>query len=185
MKTINCCTIQVQWLSPLLQILRELAAPLEAHQMRRLLEDVKIDDGIVMDAASFADDSYVRSLYHRDEMSELLVLGWKERQASPLHDHGRSECGMRILSGNALEVEYRETQSGFLSPVSIEHLSTDAVTVCPKDAIHQIANEYSEPLVTLHLYSPPLADGRLYSPETSITYVPVPTNTPPVAVAMQ
>jgi cysteine dioxygenase len=149
-------------LEPLVRTLSSMRRTLSERDMSGLLENWLFDDSSLGSLTSYSESEYVRTLYHRDTNSELLVLGWLEGQASLAHDHGSSVCGMRVCCGEAVELELKHLPNGMLSPQRVERHTTGTVTICGRTAIHQIANECSAPLVTVHLYSPPLADGHVY-----------------------
>ena len=111
-----------------------------------------LGDAVHQDGAN-----YVRTLLYRDARCEVLALTWLNGQRSPLHDHGTSDCVMRIVGGEATENLYRHREAG---AAKREHMTrtlrVGTVSLTRADTMHAISNDGEEPLVTLHVYTPPL-----------------------------
>ena len=112
-------------------------------------------DADVTPHLQFSETSYRRNLVHGTNDHQLLVLCWRPGQGSLIHDHGASNCGIRVLAGVATETLYRGTLD---SPIvdRTRPISAGAVSVNRGDLIHRVENRGEVNLVTLHLYSPPL-----------------------------
>lgn len=121
------------------------------------LQTLPVTEESLGDAIHHDDANYVRTLLYRDARCEVLALTWLNGQRSPLHDHGASDCIMRIVSGAATENLYREREAG---AAKREHMTrtlrAGTVALTRADTMHSIANDGGERLVTLHVYTPPL-----------------------------
>ena len=117
--------------------------------------DIRITDADVQQYLNVDSSSYKRNLVLDTDSVQLLVLCWKPGQASKIHDHGTSNCGIRVLCGNAHETLYGGTVE---EPVELSTRQHGEGNVTANDGmlIHQVANRSGGLLVTLHLYSPPL-----------------------------
>lgn len=118
--------------------------------------------------ANFSDRAYARNLIYESEHVQLLCLCWKSGQRSPIHDHGNSICGVRIVQGVATETIFERVPSGYIKALNSNDYPPDTVMVSQDADTHQISNlqEEGESLITLHLYSPPLNRMKTYSIES-------------------
>jgi cysteine dioxygenase len=105
---------------------------------------------------------YTRTLLHRSDDFEILVLHWLPGCASAIHDHGGALCWLAIASGSMgvenylrrdegttpgyarIELEGRET----LSAGSIDHRQDDV-------HLHRCTTG-DEPAISLHVYAHPI-----------------------------
>jgi cysteine dioxygenase len=113
------------------------------------------DDSDVRPHLQFSENSYKRNLVLDTNDHQLVVLCWRPGQGSPIHDHGASNCGIRVLDGVATETLYQGTLDNPIVEMT-RPVSAGAVSVNRGDLIHQVENRGEVNLVTLHLYSPPL-----------------------------
>jgi cysteine dioxygenase len=126
-------------------------------EIQRILQDLMIDpsDEDVQALLHYDPQSYTRNFVLNTPDIQVLVLCWAPGQASKIHDHGLSNCGLRVLSGRATETVYQGTLDECV-PTERIPLEPGAIRVNPGNSIHRIENDNAEPLITLHLYSPPL-----------------------------
>ena len=66
--------------------------------------EISLDD--VRGHLQFGDKTYKRNLIHQGVSYQALVLCWRSGQRSPIHDHSGSICGVRVLSGLAIETRF-------------------------------------------------------------------------------
>jgi cysteine dioxygenase len=117
--------------------------------------DIRITDADVQQYLSVDSSSYKRNLVLETDSVQLLVLCWKPGQGSKIHDHGNSNCGIRVLCGNADETLYGGTVAEPVELSTKQHGVGD-VTANDGKLIHKVENRSEDLLVTLHIYSPPL-----------------------------
>jgi cysteine dioxygenase len=143
----------------------------EARRMvlpyRGLLEDVRgldLEWGELGDLFAFDERAYLRQVIYRTEHFEALFLCWRSGQVSPIHDHGRSSCVVRVVLGRATETRYMRTACGRLVPERTRRFGPGSTLGCCEDGAHQLGNFEApgEDLVTFHVYSPPPAEWRHY-----------------------
>lgn len=138
------------------------AVPID--ELVRLLKRLKITRADVEQAVKFGDDKYRRNVLKLGSGYAALVLCWKSGQASPIHDHRGSACGVLVLDGTLTETRYRPGDDGLLSPSAVGTMNVGDVCGSYDTDIHVIGN--TEPagheLVTLHVYTPPLKDYHVY-----------------------
>lgn len=130
-------------------------------QLRSL--DLTVTD--VDQYARFSPKHYVRNLIRSSDWYHLLVLCWRSGQRSPIHNHAKSACGFKILSGVATETQFEITPCSLIKPVASQDMRVGDVAVTMDANIHQVSNLCApgDDLVTLHIYSPPLLRMDTYS----------------------
>jgi cysteine dioxygenase len=113
----------------------------------------------------FADARYQRNLVRGTERYHLLVLCWKAGQRSPIHDHGQSVCGVRVLRGTATVTFFETAASGDVVATRSEEVPAGGVIGTQDGDLHQVSNLQGDgrELVTLHVYAPPLVRMGTYS----------------------
>ena len=113
----------------------------------------------------FGDETYRRNLMHAGPTYQALVLCWRNGQRSPIHDHQGSSCGVRVLSGTALETVFTRAHNRMIYALHSREMAPGSVCATQDDDIHQVSNLAGGggDLVTLHVYSPPLLRMGTYS----------------------
>ncbi|KAF5026837.1 hypothetical protein F66182_1031 [Fusarium sp. NRRL 66182] len=130
--------------------------------LRRLMEGYDSSDNR-WSKYSFGDSSrgYTRNLVDEGNgKSNLLVLVWSPGKGSPIHDHGKAHCLMKILKGNLTETRYafpRENeQEGPMTVISEKTYKENAVAYMADElGLHRVSNRGGDFAVSLHLYTPP------------------------------
>lgn len=131
---------------------------------RRLSKlEISLDD--IRGHLQFGDKTYRRNLIHQGRSYQALVLCWRSGQRSPIHDHRGSSCGVRVLSGVAIETLFEQTKDGWIYATGSHELGKNQVCGSQDSDIHQVSNlcPPGEDLVTLHVYSPALLVMGTYS----------------------
>lgn len=156
-------------LAPLLAYLEALR-PGERAELGKLagilkgLDTLRFED---VDARGlFSDAGYTRIRLAGNARYEVLLMGWKPGQRSPIHDHANSTCGARVLKGVASETTFRFTASGQLLAEGTRSAPEGSVVASQDADIHLISNYEASPLCTLHVYSPPLLRMSQYRFDT-------------------
>lgn len=164
-------------LSALFEYLDGLTERASIPDLRRLLGDLDVTPGMLDDHIVFSDERYRRNLVRAGTWFHFLVLCWRSGQRSPIHDHARSTCGLRVLRGTLTETRFERTPSGLLKPVQSIDYTEGHVCASQDSDTHQISNLQApgNDLVTIHIYSPPLVRMNMYSlTDDSVTeYIPV------------
>lgn len=132
----------------------------EASDARSL--DVTAQD--LGESISFSEDHYLRNRIRVGANYEMLVLCWKSGQQSPIHDHGGSNCAVRVVQGAATKVQFRQRDDGKLEATQTIRLTPGKITQVDLDDLHLVANRESDGvnLVTLHICSPVIAVSKKY-----------------------
>ena len=137
----------------------------DLDELKNRLDDESISAELLSPYIHFSDDRYSRNLVAHGPQFYALVLCWKPGQASPIHDHKGASCGVRVIQGAATETSYR-WQDDTLVQDSVTTMTAGEVCGSFDDDIHEIRNNGSENLVTLHVYSPYLDNINLYDLES-------------------
>ena len=138
---------------------------IDLNELKGRLDDETISVDNLAEFIHFSDERYSRNLLAYGPQFYALVLCWKPGQASPIHDHKGASCGVRILQGTATETSFHWV-NGKLVENSVTTMSAGQVCGSFDEDIHEIKNNGSENLVTLHVYSPYLDNINLYDRET-------------------
>ena len=149
--------IMLRGLVKLIRFMDGLSGPAELDDIERLLREADVDREDMVVACKFSEVNYARNILAKSPWYQLIVICWREGQASPIHDHGESACGVRVVDGTATELRYEKVDDGSVRMRSQGEFSPGDVCVTSTDQIHVIRNEAGrDDLITLHLYSPPL-----------------------------
>ena len=152
-------------LDDLFHFLDGLTSRASLDELRASLADLDIDCADVANFVRFSGRGYTRNLVRAGAWYHLLVLCWKNGQRSPIHDHGQSSCGVRVLRGVATETLFDFTPHGHVKATFSRDLLPGSVCGSADDDLHQVSNlqDDNADLVTLHIYSPPLLHMGTYS----------------------
>ena len=143
-------------LAPLINYLNGLDARASIARLQELLtaSDATLDD--VRDFVRFEPGHYQRNLVCQGPWYELLVICWRSGQRSPIHNHARSTCGLKVLSGICTETYFAPSPCGQVVALSSHELTAGAVCASEDEDTHQVSNLQAPgtDLVTMHIYSP-------------------------------
>ncbi|HYE03251.1 MAG TPA: cysteine dioxygenase family protein [Phycisphaerales bacterium] len=147
-----------QTLEGFLGYLDALTARPEPAELAAQLEALDISAADVAPWMLFGDDRYRRNLLRAGPMYHALVLCWRSGQRSPIHNHARSVCGVRVLKGVATETIFDHSPCGQVRAISSRDYFPGDVIVSQDADTHQMSNlqPAGQDLVTLHIYAPAL-----------------------------
>lgn len=109
----------------------------------------------------YGEDAYQRNPIERNEHHELVAICWRHGQATPIHNHGQSQCCVRVLQGAIEEQRYvRHDSDGVVAEAGgRQRLTPRAETRFDSaEDFHRLTGLHPEGSISLHLYVPPLAD---------------------------
>lgn len=152
-------------LAALIRYLDSLQARASIETLRRLLDETKLTVDDVRDFVVFADDHYRRNLVCMGRWYEILVICWRSGQRSPIHNHAKSTCGLKVLAGACTETIFDRAACGQVVARRSTELPAGYVTASQDGDTHQVSNLQAagDNLVTLHIYSPPLRTMQKFS----------------------
>jgi len=120
--------------------------------------------------ACFSDQCYTRTILHRTEGWELLLIGWLPRQHTAAHGHGDSFGATCLLEGTLTEVEYRLAPSGKVLKSERRRYRPGGVFHEQPQTIHRVEHAGRVRAVSLHLYAPPLRRMEVYEEMTGTSH---------------
>ena len=156
---------QIASLETLFDYLDHLTRRASVEELDAILRSVDVTFEDVAAFARFDEDRYRRNLLREGHWYHVLVLCWRSGQRSPIHDHARSTCGLRVLRGSLTETVFEPAPCGQIKAVRSQTLHAPEYVVTADADIHQVSNlePAGHDLVTLHIYSPPLYEMGTYS----------------------
>lgn len=142
----------------LLSYLNSLTGRANAQELEFELRNCGIDFQDLADCCRFSGVEYLRIPLILDSLYEVVLIGWRSGQRTPIHNHPGSTCGVRVLQGIATETIFQPTPAGVIKAVTSADVACNGVMTSSDDDIHQISNTQAkgQDLVTLHVCSPPL-----------------------------
>ena len=165
-------------LSELVEYLDSLTERADVSQLDRLLSNNAATLEALQSFVKFGDLTYRRNLIKQNTWYELLCICWKSGQRSPIHDHAKSTCGLKIVTGIATETVFETTDCGQIKAVSSTDFQAGQVCSSQDADVHQVSNLQSagKDLVTLHIYSPPIKCMDTYTLTGTQPAIYVPKN---------
>jgi uncharacterized NAD(P)/FAD-binding protein YdhS/predicted metal-dependent enzyme (double-stranded beta helix superfamily) len=164
--------------APLSEALEALFASLDRcpaiptlADLDRCLVAAELDLADILPHASSDRATYVRTLVRRTDRYESFVMCWMPGQKSPVHDHGSTACGVRVVQGSATETLYTIGRDGLVDPLRRRVYHAGDVLCVGEPDVHSLGNESLSvrgaprrpvALVTLHVYAPRLENIRKY-----------------------
>lgn len=106
-----------------------------------------------------SDNTYVKNLVCKNIFFEIFILSWNSNQKSPIHNHAKNGCLMKILYGK-LE---QELYSKNVKLIEKQIVDTSNISYIDNNiGLHSINNNNNKPAVSLHIYSPPNYKTQVY-----------------------
>ena len=98
--------------------------------------------------------------------SNLLILVWGPGKKSPIHDHAKAHCIMKVLKGSLTETRFAtptdedvENQRPMTKIHEITYKENEVTYMADTLGVHCISNPHpTEYAVSVHLYTPPNAE---------------------------
>lgn len=95
---------------------------------------------------------YGRNVIFRSDNFEAILMNWKPRQSSYIHDHGNSFGVVYVITDGGNNVAY-DVDYSYIATIP---LSQGQFVEVPRGIFHRIENPTEDYSVTLHFYAPPL-----------------------------
>ena len=122
----------LQGLVRLIRHMDGLTGPATTEHMADLISQANVTRDDLVNACKFSERTYARTTLAKSDWYQLLVICWKQGQASPIHDHEGSNCAVRIIDGVATETVFSEVGDGIVEPVSKRELSKDQLATAQR-----------------------------------------------------
>ncbi len=154
-----------QKLQPLIRYLDSLKHRASIERVRELLAETNVTLEDLSEFVEFDEEHYRRNLVCMGEWYEILVICWLSGQRSPIHNHAKSTCGVKVLDGVCSETVFDHSPCGQVVARGTTHLRVGAVCASQDADTHQVSNlqPAGKNLVTMHIYSPPLRSMQRFS----------------------
>ena len=152
-------------LRPLIEYLDGLHERASLERLKSLLAETRVTLEDLREFVVFDDEHYRRNLVSIGPWYEILVICWKSGQRSPIHNHAKSTCGLKVLAGVCTETVFDYSPCGQVVALHSASLTAGHITASQDTDTHQVSNlqPAGENLVTLHIYSPPLRSMQKFS----------------------
>lgn len=172
--------MKVRSIDEFIQGLRSIPQP--EFSRARVLEEfgrTRVDPESLRRFSFCCPTHYTRNLVYRNELFEVVALGWESGQASMIHNHRDQECWMGVPVGqlevrNFTLVEHdAEAGTCRLAPSTRYRIdSTHAAAVDPSEPIHSVHNleSFGARAISLHVYSKPIDSCMVYQPDAGRCY---------------
>lgn len=127
----------------------------------------------------FRRSHYTRNLIYRDDLFEVVAIGWDPGQSSAIHNHRGQECWMGVAMGRLevrnyrlLEKDERARTCRLQPTVRFFMDSSHPAAVDPNEPIHSVHNlaEDGTRAVSVHVYSRPFDSCEIYQVERGCYY---------------
>ncbi|MEA5470488.1 cysteine dioxygenase family protein [Spirulina sp. 06S082] len=105
-------------------------------------------------------DCYGRNLVYDGGFFEIMVMSWRDRDYSAIHDHGATEWGAVQCFGPAEHYTY-QLEEGILSTLEKCDFVPGEVKLVDRSLIHQMGNLSGECFLSLHVYGFNLPEGTI------------------------
>ncbi len=120
-----------------------------------LEESVAQPDWLTAEQCRASHDHYTRHVLYGDPDGRYTIVAivWGAHQRSPIHAH-HTWCGVGVYRGKINEALYHEDVDGgapVLSSIAVRGAGTLSFDH-PNDGIHRIANNETDPAVSIHIY---------------------------------
>src|SRR5262245_20296106 len=122
----------------------------------------------------FRRSHYTRNLIHRNDLFEVVAIGWEPGQASAIHNHRGQECWMGVPIGRLMVRNYRLHEKDETARTCRLQPSDSYVmdpyhpaAIDPEQPIHAVLNlaEHACRAVSVHVYSRPFDSCEVYQLE--------------------
>jgi cysteine dioxygenase len=152
-------------LAPLIEYLDGLSSRASIERLRTALQGTPITVEDLGPFVVFDDGHYRRNLVAIGPWYEILVICWQSGQRSPIHNHAKSTCGLKVLAGVCTETVFERSPCGQVVARHSTELTAGTITASQDSDTHQVSNlqPRGHNLITLHIYSPPLRSMQKFS----------------------
>ncbi len=96
-------------------------------------------------------NKYNKTIIEQNDILQLSIITWYNRQYSTIHNHLDGGCIMKILEGNLTETRYNKDKTKLLTN-NFKKNETNIITNFDEYSYHQIYNNNDNIAVSMHLY---------------------------------
>jgi len=150
-------------------------SPVTLDLVSELLARTEVCKSHLRPLLNFRDEKYTRTLIHRSDVFDVMMLCWPAGKISPIHDHCDQLGWVRVLQGSLQETRYDLCEGQGLpkegEPCLLQESSRGVQTagevvsgVERERGIHSLGT-LEEDAVSLHVYSKPHDRCRMFCDE--------------------
>ena len=158
----------------IVEMSREPVRSFTHERLMGLAGRLYLPDELIRNLTAFASEGYARNLVCRTPFFELLVLCWRPRQESTIHDHAGSLNAIRVYSGELTSRTFTRAGGASSGPGPVTQDDEERVPAetrmvgLDRNGIHQLANTKAADLITVHVYAPALMELNVYSTTSAV-----------------
>jgi predicted metal-dependent enzyme (double-stranded beta helix superfamily) len=141
-----------------MRTLTDFRAPLSPARLAQLTLRIADDPGQWLSLVRYQAEPRWYLRLAQDDEHELWLLSWLPGQQTGFHDHGASAGAFAVARGCLSE----QTAPGGRPDPRVRTVVAGAVRSFGPDHTHDVANQSTQPAVSIHAYSPPLRSMRRY-----------------------
>jgi cysteine dioxygenase len=127
----------------------------DLYHMKNIVQLYNGDDWI--NYIKVNNSHYNRHLVYNNKNFNIFIITWLPNQSSPIHNHPKNGCLLRMLRGELNENKYIKTNNKLQSiSNTILQSNSDVHYINDKYSYHKVGNyTKNQVAVSLHVYSPP------------------------------
>jgi len=114
-----------------------------------------------------SDDNYTRiklPFTNLADKFEMFLICWNNNAISPIHNHPKNGCIVKMLKGSLNEVIYHIKKKNRIKTSYCHLLKDGDITYIDNTSgVHQIFNYFKKTAYSLHIYSPPNFEAKIYT----------------------
>tara|TARA_B100001248_G_scaffold245095_1_gene214656 strand:+ start:674 stop:1198 length:525 start_codon:yes stop_codon:yes gene_type:complete len=97
-------------------------------------------------------ENYTRSLVHKNDNFQLIIMTWPGNFESFIHDHNNNECLFKVLKGKFTEFIYQQKDDKLELTNSRKIVTNQIGNINDDYGYHSVKNDTSNYAVSIHLY---------------------------------
>lgn len=148
-------------LDEILDALDAFDGPIPIEDLEAILRRASFTREDVAEHLHFDPECYRRNPVREGRSYQAFLMCWSGGQASPIHDHHGSGCGIYVVDGTLVEQCYEFDADGVVVRGARNVMHHGGVCASFDADKHAVLAEHGE-LVTLHVYTPPMSTIGLY-----------------------
>ena len=112
------------------------------------------------------EDGYARNCVFKNDKFELILICWKGKDFTPVHCHNNQKCWVYMVSGEMVEVRFKQNEDGTLTETKHLDITSGNLTYMDDSmGFHLLKNTSEKKAMTLHLYMKPVESCNVFDDE--------------------
>jgi cysteine dioxygenase len=127
-------------------------------ELKAALKNLSFNINDLREDLLFPEDlPYGRTLLYQSSNFEAILMNWKPKNESNIHDHGPSYGCVFMVDGEVLNIIVNDQNK----EVEVIKCTKGTISEVPQGIYHQIKNTTDNFAVTLHFYAPPIVGMKV------------------------